>query len=121
MFNASVNDSSASTERGGISIERNISLSTQAFIHSSARMSTALKSLVKPSVSVLMPNARAVATLAVISKSLSINKDATIDEVDEYSELTIAISAVTGSSTEWWSIITCGIQSLGMILFAPGR
>ena len=42
-------------------------------------------------------------------------------EVEEYSELTIAISAVTGSSTEWWPIITCGIQSLGTILFAPGR
>ena len=84
---------------GGISIALSFSLSTQAFIHSRARTSTALKFLVKPSVSVFIPKASAVATLELIPKSLLIKSDATIEEVDEYSELTIAKSAVTASST----------------------
>ena len=77
------------------------SLSTHALIHNKALTSTALKFLVKPSVSVFMPNASAVATLEFIPKSLLINNDATIEDVEEYSELTIARSAVTASSTVW--------------------
>ena len=121
LFNAVANDSSASIDLGGISIALSFSLSTQALIHSRARTSTALKFLVNPSVSVFIPKASAVATLELIPKSLLINNDATIEDVEEYSELTIAKSAVTPSLTEWWSIIMCGIQSFGIILFAPGR
>ena len=80
---------------------RSFSLSTQALIQSKARTSTALKFLVKPRVSVLMPNASAVATRELMPKSLLISSDATIEEVEEYSELTIARSAVTASSTAW--------------------
>ena len=46
-----------------------------------------------------MPNASAVATRELMPKSLFISSDATIEEVEEYSELTIARSAVTASST----------------------
>ena len=85
----------------GASIEVKRSESTHVLSHINARKSTGLKERVNESVSVRIPNERAVARRGVISTLIFINKLAIKDDVAEYSGRRKATSAETGLSELW--------------------
>ena len=89
---------------GGLSKDRIMSQSTHAPSHDRARKSTALNERVNPRVSVLIPNARAVAMSEFISTPEFIKTDAIREEVAANSERTNITSPAGLSSLVWWSI-----------------
>ena len=119
LENAETKDCSVFLDRGGLSIDFISSGSTQAFSQDRALMSTGLNVLENPSVSVLIPNANAVAILESIGTPSCMKRLATRLEVAENSGLSMLTSAVTSSFAVWWSSMMLGTNPSGRKLLAP--